>query len=278
MAGKRKRNGGGSSSSGSSSGSSSVVSYVKPRSYKKARYSRGDRLYGARGGAGRGSSETKYVDGFANVGAILQMSIAADDTWAGTEFNARDVTGVYGSLPVPRQGVNYSNRDGRKIFQKKIRIRGEILWGANDSVTPPASGGLVRIIIVKDTRTNGVAMSGENAIGAGLGGDDGATTSGDGVGLQLMTNPDGWGRYVIMADEMFQCPPMGGAGTTADLNYTSQRTPFSFNIRCDCEVNFNGTTGVVGSVVDNSFHLLCAGNNSTVNPTVGYYARTSFTG
>ncbi len=268
-AGKRKRNGGGSSSS-------SVVSYVKPRSQKRQKKS--ERMYGARGGAGRGSEETKYVDGFANVGAILQMSIAADDDWGGTEFNARNVGGVYGCLPVPRQGVNYSDRDGRKTFQKKIRIRGEILWGAVDTVTPPPTNGMVRIVIVKDTRTNGVEMSGENAIGLGLGSDGIATTSGDGMGLQLFSNPDGWGRYIIMADELFVCPPLAGAGTTADLNFVSQRTPFSFNIRCDCEVNFNGTTGAVGSVIDNSFHFLCAGNSSTVNPTLGYYARTSFTG
>ncbi len=272
-AGKRKRNNGGSSSS-----SGVMAPYVKPKASKRARYQEGRRDWGARGGAGRGSGETKYCDGFANVGAILQMSIAADDDWAGTEFNARQVTAIYGCLPIPRQGLNYADRDGRKIFQKKIRIRGEILWGVVDTVTPPPAYGLVRIIIVKDTRTNGVAMSGENAIGLGLGSDGNATTSGDGMGLQLFSNPDGWGRYVIMADEQFQCPPTAGAGTTADLNFTSQRTPFSFNIKCDCEVNFNGTTGEVGSIIDNSFHFLCAGSNSTTNPTVGYYCRTSFTG
>ncbi len=273
MSAKRKRNG--------DSSSRVMAPYVKPRSYKRAKQSPnggGRRDWGVRGGAGRNSGETKYVDGFANVGAILQMSIAADDDWAGTEFNPRNVGGIYGCLPVPQQGVNYADRDGRKIFQKKIRIRGEILWGANDTVTPPASGGLVRIVIVKDTRTNGVALSGENAIGLGLGSDGAATTSGDGMGLQLFSNPDGWGRYVIMADETYQCPPMAGAGTTADLNFTSQRTQFTINVKCDCEVNFNGTTGAVGSVIDNSYHFLCAGNNSTVNPTVGYYCRTSFSG
>lgn len=233
----------------------------------------------ARLSAGKLSGETKYVDGYLDITTPKLIDPTADGDWTGTEKNPKQQTAIYGCLPVPRQGQNYADRDGRKIFQKNIRIRGEILWRAVDSEAVPAALGLVRIVIVKDTRTNKVELSGENVIGAGLGSDGLATLSGNGNGLQLMSNPDGWGRYQIVKDKTFRCPPLPAWGDATNLgNSSSMKTPFSFSVKCNCEVNFEGSLGAIGAVLDNSFHVLIAASDTSEDARVSYYARTSFVG
>ena len=221
--------------------------------------------------------ETKYVDAFKNNAAITVMSSAADGNWASTEFNPNNSGGALGCLPVPSQGNGYSNRDGRKFFMKNIRINGLITW---PSITAGATLGVgpVRIIIVKDTRTNQVSLSGEDVIGGGLGSNDVATLSGDGNGLCLPTNPKGWGRYRIMYDRTFEPPLASAAGVTAALHQQNIKLPFSINIKANCEVNMDDVDGTIANVVDNSFHMLCACQDSSADALVGYYARTSFVG
>ncbi len=255
--------------------------FAKPQgsSSKRRKRSSGSSVGGTRSGGSR-FGETKYVDGYLDQIVVKLMSTSADSDWTGTEFNPRNLAGVYGCLPVPRTGTNFADRDGRQIYQKTIRINGEIKFTGVDGTATPASLGMVRILIVKDTRTAG-ELSGENVIGAGLGSDGDPTLSGNGGGLNLFTNPDGWGRYKIMADKMIRCPalPAYGDGIAATGNYSSMRVPFSFKIKCNCNVNFvSGGVGAVGSIVDNSFHVLAAANDVTGDPEITYYARTSFTG
>jgi len=222
-------------------------------------------------------NETKYVDGYLDTVAVHELSNSADDNWADTELNPRQVTAVYGCLPVPRQGTNYADRDGRKIFVKTIRIKGQIRWTSVADAAAPVTVTPVRIVIVKDTRTNGTELSGENVIGAGLGSDGQATLSGDGGALGLPTNPDGWGRYRIMFDQTFDPPSISAAGTT-NIDQQGVYTTFDIVIRPKCYINFDDSTGAIGSIIDNSFHFLAAATAGGTDQQITYYARTSFVG
>ena len=62
-------------------------------------------------------AEKKYVDGYLDSTNIVEVD-DNDATWAGCELNPRQQTAVYGCLPVPRQGTNYADRDGRRIMIK----------------------------------------------------------------------------------------------------------------------------------------------------------------
>lgn len=223
--------------------------------------------------------ENKYVDGFYNVAALHELSDTADDTWADCETNPRQTTAVYGCMPVPRQGTNYADRDGRKIYMKNLHIKGQILWDRVDSTTTPVQVGAVRIVIVKDTKTDGTALSAENVIGPGLGSDGMATTSGDGCALQMPTNPDGWGRYKILYDKTFRPPVQSSWGDNTNAgNVNGFWIPFKISLPINCEVNFSASTGAVGSIVDNSIHMIAAAQSGGTNPTMTYYARQSFVG
>lgn len=231
------------------------------------------------GYTGRHGGEIKYVDGFYNSTSIHSLSDSVDDTWADCEANPRQTTAIYGCMPVPRQGTNYADRDGRHIFVKNIRINGLIDWQAIDSNAAAVGIGEVRIVIVKDTRTNGVALSAENVIGPGLGSDGNATTSGDGAAICLPTNPDGWGRYKILYDKTFRAPPQPAWGDNTNAgNTNSMTTKFKIKIKANCTMNFNASTGAIGSIIDNSFHMLAAAQDNTAAPALRYYARTTFVG
>lgn len=220
--------------------------------------------------------EIKYVDGYLDATALHSV-VTNDDTWADCELNPRQVTAVYGCLPVPRQGTNYADRDGRKIFVKKIKIRGIVQFDGADALTGAVTRSFCRLVVVKDTNTNGVALSAENVLGAGLGSDGNSSLLAD-TSIMAMTNPDGWSRYQIMKDKIIRPPPTQAFndGTDGALNFIE--VPFKMNITCNCYMNFNASTGAIGSIIDNSFHLIAASNEVTLNTNVSYIARTSFIG
>jgi len=224
--------------------------------------------------------ETKYVDGYKSQTALQVFPNATNGSWFATVLNPQNTGGGIGCMPVPKTGTDYSDRDGRKIFMKKVRIRGVIQFTAKVANVIPHLFPVVRIVVVKDTRTNGVELKGEDVIGPGQGGNGLPSVSGNGGAIHLFTNPEGWGRYKIVHDEFYIGDP--GGMTTAgvvDFSAVSMQYPFSITINCDCDVNFSNTTGDVSAVVDNSYHMLAGvTESSSLSVAVGYYARTSFIG
>lgn len=227
-----------------------------------------------------GQQEIKYVDAVRPITPIHPLADTANDTWADTELNPLNNSGIIGCLPVPAQGDSFAQRDGRKIYMKDIKLKGLIRWnGANNSAVITTQP-VVRVVIVKDTKTNGVTLSGEDVIGAGQGSDGATINSGSANAINFMTNPSGWSRYKIVYDKSFRCPngvTSSGDATSQDVNGTQM--PWKAKIKCNHDVNFDGTTGVIGAVIDNSYHVLVASQQvSGSNPSMSYVARTSFIG
>jgi hypothetical protein len=228
----------------------------------------------------KAQGETKYIDGYLDNVAVHELSITADDNWADTELNPRQQTAVYGCMPIPRQGTNYGDRDGRKIYLKTLRIKGYINWPGLSASAVVNNATAVRIIVVKDTKTNGTACDAENVIGAGLGSDGQATLSGDGGAINFLSNPDGWSRYKILYDKIFR-PPVNSASaavTQSNQNAIGMQVPIKIKLKINCWQNYSDTTGAVGSVIDNSIHLFAAATTTSFNPTLCYYARQAFVG
>lgn len=227
----------------------------------------------------RGREERKYVDGYMDSTA-LQAIDANDETWsnAGCVLSPQQQTATYGCLPVPRQGDDYGDRDGRKIIIKKIVIRGKIQWPALDSITASAQvGPIVRLLVVKDTKANGAGITVSNVIGPGIGSDGQATLLAD-AGIMALSKPEGWGRYQIMKDKMYTRPlaPLVHDGTDGAM--MGLETPFKFTLNLNTEVNFSASTGAIGSIVDNAFHLCGASGAVGTAVSVSYVARTTFVG
>lgn len=225
------------------------------------------------------AEEIKYVDGWNNGENLKQMIISDSESWAGTEVNIFDASAsdLYGCLPVPATGDDYWSRDGRRIFLKTIRISGSLIWPEN-VYTDHTRNPFVRLILIKDKRTNGATLVPENVIGVG-------TTAGGFVpktkhsAINLLSNPAGWGRYEILYDEYF-VPQFRNSfwdGTNARKN--AYAIPFKINVKPNCYVNFSGSAGEVKDVIDNSFHLLAASSRvSNAFVLISLQARTSFVG
>lgn len=160
---------------------------------------------------------------------------------------------------------------------RTIRISGHVIFNQVDTLTAAAHGGYIRLVVVKDMRTNGASLSAENVLAPGTGSDGNAALSADAAAM-LFTNPDGWGRYKIVHSQLIQRPDTSAFNDGTDGAYNGQRVPFKITVKCNCNVNFNAAAGAIASVVDNSFHLLAAHSQASGSADLTYVARTSFTG
>lgn len=217
------------------------------------------------------AGEMKYVDDELDRTAITDLSIN-DSTWAGCELDPA----TNNVLPIPTQGTTYADRDGRKIFIKNIKIRGVIRFGeiANDTKIPP----FVRLLVVKDTRTNGVQLSAEDVLGVGKG-PGGTTALTADAAVMAFSNPNGWGRYNILVDKIIRAPfrPTTHDATTTSIVQAAQvDVPFKLMVKANTYVNFDASSGGIGDVIDNSFHLIGGASNSEAS--ISYVCRTAFVG
>lgn len=227
----------------------------------------------------REKKEIKYVDGWKNVAAVHALSDTADDDWSGTLNNPGYTAGNYGCLPLPAVGDDYSDRDGRKITVTSIKIKGSITWPSQEASVNPHINQPVRIVIFQDTKSNGAAPTPEKVLGGAKDQSGVVALSGDGCALYQFSNPAGWGRYKILHDKIYNPPNASTASNAAnDFSMNGYARSFKINIKCNTEVNFNGTSGLIASVIDNSFHLMVATTSSANVAQLGYIARTSFIG
>lgn len=232
--------------------------------------------------------ETKYVDGILQNSTVYRTDVATPDDWSGTLVNPLHGSGTpsvpYNCMPVPKVGNGYFDRDGRKIYMKKIRISGMIEWEASANSSDHQS--LVRLVLFKDSRTNKQAPTPQDVLGSGTG-SAGNVLETTYATIFSLTNPKGWGRYQVLKDKYIRHPPVGATqqvpgsvATPTDFRQYKPRVqvPFKMSVKANCYVNFEGTAGTVASVIDNSFHLMAHATDGDSNVRITYYARSSFVG
>jgi len=261
---KRKRG------AGPSQGVMSV--YVKPASYKRRRadgpyYSPGRpgpsirvrRGYVNRTPGGQITAENRYFDatsGSLNFGTVTTA-------WTGAEVDPATLL----SLFAPIQGDDISNRQGRKVFVKKIRITGILQIGDTGPVAAIREPGMMRIVIYQDTQTNGAQAAATDVFSSGT-----ASNA-----ISMFQNLSNLGRFKVLKDKTYcpQFPPL--TGVTASLWNGGVTVPFKFTVKPMCYVNYNSTNGgTIADVIDNSFHVLAIQNINNA-ATIVYKARTVFT-
>jgi len=221
--------------------------------------------------------EIKYVDGARANGSVQHLGVDGF-LWNNTTRDPADTAGNYSCMPVPAQGVGFNDRVGRKIYMRDLKIRGKLTLVQRNTDPDEFEIPYVRIIVVKDTQTNGQQAVGNNILGPGTGQDD-ATVPTFTSAIECLTIPTGWGRYEVVGDKKFYFRNYAVFFDGLQGVNTGQEIPFKFNIKCNCEVNFSGTDGRVAAIIDNSYHLYVA-SSSAVDDEVNitYMCRTSFEG
>lgn len=176
------------------------------------------------------------------------------------------------ALVVPTVGAGLNQRVGRKITVRKIKVHGTIAVPVQAAQGIADSATKIRLALVQDCQTNAAQMAAADLY-------NGSTSA---VSTLLsFQNPNNFGRFRVLKDKMLTIGNlnMAGSPTAADVIQAGQKVSFKFNVnfKTPVTVHFNATNGgTVADIVDNSFHIVCAADNTAYAPVLTYYSRVCY--
>lgn len=203
-------------------------------------------------------------------------------TWAGTEMDPSAAGGPFYNgtttpltLFSPIQGDNYYNRTGRRVDVLKIKINGHIYCAPQSAQTAPDAPAVCRVVVVQDMQTNGAQLNAEDVM-------NGCQNSGTPSPYRTILgfqNPDNFGRFKVLHDEILSLQDTAIAGTSASMEQQGLLLPFKVRrtFTRPVRVNFNQTNGgTVADIVDNSFHVIAMTTSTAMAPLLTYQFRCTF--
>lgn len=205
-------------------GSARAASAIIAASPALRGYARVGTAYTGKYGYGSRSGEVKFLD--------TTTSFAVDTT------GEVPATGQLNLIP---QGVEESQRVGRKVTIKSIHVR----WVVNMAAT--ATSPTIRILLVQDTQCNGAA-----ATYSGVNGVLETDT------VQAFRNLENSQRFIIHKDWFF--PLNTGAGVTGSFNPFSKTIKWSKTCSIPIEFDSSATTGAIGTIRSNNLFLIARAN------------------
>jgi len=208
-----------------------------------------------------GRMELKVFEGARSITSLA----ATTADWTNTEYDVN--VGVAAlCLFAPTMGNDIVSRVGRKVFMRKLKIRGVFTMegGTVDSPTE------IRYVVYMDCQTNATQAQGEQVLGYG-----GPAAIVAANAVHMFMNPANFGRFKILKDKVIVLKDTnlvaGGAGQY-------QVVPFKCNVNLNTIVNFNaGNSGTVTDIVDNSLHLIAMANGTNGVPKIQYMSRVTYT-
>lgn len=191
--------------------------------------------------------ETHYNDCSFNETCLRQgnsTTFTSISPTAGAPVNPAD-----DSLNLISQGTTKNQRIGNKLNLYAIRIRGEVTVPTNAS---SIGSDWVRIVLVLDKQANGAVANVADVF---------EPTAAATTDLNAHMNMDNVDRFKIVKDRLI-IPPPSGYGTIA-TGQASIRLPFKLNHKCQTEIVFSSTTGVITEVRSNNWILFCFSSTSS---------------
>ncbi len=214
--------------------------------YSKRGYLRTAGFYGRF--AGRGA-ELKFLDG-----QLTNQSITATGTFLFTTHN------------IVAQGNSQSERIGRKITIRSIRVKGTIKMFAQDQIGDMEQR--VRILFVVDSQANGAAPTIDEVLNfAGV------------LGINSFRDLANVRRYRVIYDRVFDLPVMGVAadGISTFLNIpTSKGWGFSKKMHLPIEYDSSSTTGSLSTQRSNNIFSFAIAENTNESPFVSFVFRIRY--
>lgn len=178
--------------------------------------------------------------------------------------------GTIKSISAVGIGNTESTRVGRVYNITSLHMRGAITTNASEAQTAPLSHSSCRVVIVWDTQTNAAELTATDVMDAGQ--------TQDFLAFRNLQNTK---RFRILMDKMWVVRPTilneGGANAFA-ANETIINWKFNRTFKKPIKVICSGTTAVIGSITDNSIHVIGICSDTGVSPRLEYQARIRFTG
>ncbi len=235
---------------------------VQPMKKSRTRYARAPyrrsqkavKRYQPRSRAGLAlGEETKFLD-------TSYAATAMSQTLAGAEADPGTVL----SLNATAQGDGESNRDGRRQIIKSVKVHGIVALPSVEAINGPQNGQVAFVACVLDKQTNGAQLNAEDVF-------TGAIPERPFRNMQYID------RFEVLWAKTFN---LSHDGVTQDgannFSAPGKQIVFNINKKCNFPVTYTNTTGVVGSVSDNSVHMIAVAPGGT--PTLEYNARCTFVG
>lgn len=237
---------------------------VRARAVGQVSYARGRRRAAAARQAASLGIEKKYFDT-----AVAAAAIAANADMTGGEVDPTALPGATLCLSSPAIGDGGQDREGRKILMKSIQVKGRVILGGAEGQASPAAPQNIFVALVHDSQTNGAQLNSEDVFS-----NLSAVVGGNSVPLRNMNYSD---RFKVLRSACFEFNNDSLSHFATDsFSYNGISREFEWFVPLNMRVNFSGTTGVVGSVVDNSLHMIAFCN--VAGPTITYNARMRFQG
>lgn len=201
------------------------------------------RRFSYRTGGIKAQTETKYYE--TGLAGTAITNVAGGD-WTNTEL---DPVGK-GTLFAPAPGSGYNQREGKKVFIKKLKIKGLIIRNTQTGLTEdnPPQPLVVRLILYQDKQTNGVQSQGEDVISNQV--------AGPISGFQNIAN---FGRFKVHKDKTWKLGNANFAWDGTEYDVAGDIIPFKMNktFKNPLKINYNtGGNSNISDVVDHSFHLI----------------------
>ncbi len=190
-----------------------------------------------------------------------------DDAFAVTWATMEDATIL--SVSSVAQGDGQSARDGRQYMIHSIHIRMRIQIASIESQATPLQDFVGRVLLVQDTQTNGAQLTATDVM-------DG-TLDEDLLGFRNLINSK---RFRVHWDKSFkigrQQTNEGAINLFASGVQTTPIYTYNRKFKKAIPVTCLLTTGVIGAISDNSFHIIGIANS--VDARLNYQVRIRFTG
>ncbi len=167
-------------------------------------------------------------------------------------------------------GNTESTRVGRVYHITSLHMRGEVILTLQESNATPISAVTCRVVIVHDTQTNGAELTATDVMDAGQ--------TDSHLAFRNLQNTK---RFRILMDKvMVLRPGLMNEGAVNLFASGQTRIGFKFNrtFKKPIKVLCKGTTAVVASITDNSFHVIGISSTASGAPLLSYQARIRFTG
>jgi len=214
------------------------------------------RPYVARTPGGQIVAENHYFDSERSLNIV-----SCATSWAGCMADPTPANCLFS----PVQGDDISQRQGRRVFLKKIRINGSVAIPTQPGPDPYAN---IRIVVVQDMQTNGSQMTATQLLSSGAAAD----------GIHMFQSTLNFGRFKILKDKTFNMADRALAGVAGAFQEQFKVAEFKFSLKPNCYINYNsGNTNSISDVVDNSFHILAGATDSASSPVLNYKCRCVFT-
>ena len=174
-----------------------------------------------------------------------------------------------GHLAPVALGPSYTQRVGRRIRVRNVRVAGSVAWLANASQTTVPIVPYVHVGVLLDRQTKQGAPPAYNQIWI---------VNGGSAGEPSQPNPLYDPRFFVLAKRKVS-PPATALHQNANgyYEFTGPVVPFEFDLPMDLSIQWSGSTADITDVLDNSLHFFAMQSTASgCQVSITYTYRTDY--